>query len=644
MSDGRILIRDAADASWGVIRLVRWPVPLLLAVFLVAVSFYNFLLFHTLAEGFSILVGVLMCVVAWQTNKFTKNDFLMYLANGYCWISMIDLTHALIYKGMGIFPVNTANHATQFWIFARYYQALVLLTAPLFLSRPLSRHVTFVVFALVSVAGYALIMTGNFPAAFVEGQGLTPFKIVSEYVITAVLAASLFHLWSRRHLLGMEMLGLMSLSIVLTMGSELAFTFYVSVYGLSNMVGHVFKFLSFWLIFVSILRTNLITPYEQVKRSEAELRKWGNVFAHAEWGIVVGSADCGRVEMANPAFARERGYRAEEVVGMAIAELYAPEDRADVAGHVACTLAEGHQLFESRHLRKDGSVFPVLVDITAVKDEAGRVLYCVLNVQDITERKRAETELTTRTQALEASNAELEQFAYVASHDLREPLRMVSSYVELLERRYGNALDADAHDFIHFAQDGALRMGKLIEDLLQFSRVGRLSDPPTCLPAADLVERAVGALGVAIRDAGAEIRVADSLPEIVCRGNEVVRLFQNLVGNAVKFHAEERKPVIEISCRRRGQFWQFAVSDNGIGIEPAYFERIFMIFQRLHTRERYEGTGIGLAICKKIVEAHGGSIWVESQCGVGSTFYFTLPVQPAESLRTDVRTAPRRIP
>ena len=224
---------------------------------------------------------------------------------------------------------------------------------------------------------------------------------------------------------------------------------------------------------------------------------------------------------------------------------------------------------------------------------------------------------------LERSNKELEQFAYVASHDLQEPLRMVSSYTELLERRYRDKLDDKGRTFINFAVDGAVRMQRLINDLLEFSRVSTRGKP---MQPVD-VNRVLGAvranLSVAIREAGALV-TNDELPTVMADETQLVQLLQNLVGNAIKFRGGER-PHVHVSARPSASECVFAVRDNGIGIAPDYFERIFVIFQRLHARGEYPGTGIGLAVCRRIVERHGGRIWVESAPGQGSTFYFALP-------------------
>ncbi|HXK30615.1 MAG TPA: GAF domain-containing protein [Candidatus Binatia bacterium] len=225
---------------------------------------------------------------------------------------------------------------------------------------------------------------------------------------------------------------------------------------------------------------------------------------------------------------------------------------------------------------------------------------------------------------LRRSNKELEQFAYVASHDLQEPLRMVAGYTQLLAKRYGDRLDQKAKEYIGFAVDGARRMQGLIEDLLTYSRVGSKEKAFAWTDCEAALDRALAGLQVAIEECGATV-THDPLPTVMGDEFQLGQLFQNLIGNAIKYR-NSKAPQVQVSCKQETEQWTFAVKDNGIGIDPQYRERIFQIFQRLHTREEYEGSGIGLAICKKIVERHGGRIWVESEIGKGSTFYFTLPL------------------
>jgi signal transduction histidine kinase len=289
--------------------------------------------------------------------------------------------------------------------------------------------------------------------------------------------------------------------------------------------------------------------------------------------------------------------------------------REGLRARVACPLRLGGHLvgvmavYASRALGED-----VLAAISAAADAIAQGI----------ERKRAEEELALRARELARSNEELERFAYVASHDLQEPLRMVASYTQLLARRYRGKLDADADEFISFAVNGVARMQRLIQDLLAYSRVGKSNAP---LPAIDPGPVFAGCLAnlKAVIEATSAVITADPLPVVRADPGLLGQLLQNLMSNALKFRRKDLAPRLHLSVQRREREWQFSLRDNGIGMEPRYFERIFVLFQRLHTQEDYPGTGIGLALCKKIVERHGGRIWVESTVGQGSTFHFTLP-------------------
>ena len=257
-----------------------------------------------------------------------------------------------------------------------------------------------------------------------------------------------------------------------------------------------------------------------------------------------------------------------------------------------------------------------------IEDTAGRAHKLLYVAQDITHRQQAEQQLTASNSELLKSNQELEQFAYVASHDLREPLRMVTSFTQLLAQRYRDRLDDEADTIIGFAVDGAKRMEVLIEDLLLYSRVGKNGKPPKVIDCNLILQKALSNLQLLIQENNATV-IVRSLPCIVGDESQLIQLFQNLIDNAITYRSKS-DPLIEIDAGPRGQEWLFTVKDNGIGIDPKHSHRIFEVFQRLHPKEKYSGTGVGLAICKKIVERHGGNIWVESEVGVGSIFRLTL--------------------
>ena len=255
-----------------------------------------------------------------------------------------------------------------------------------------------------------------------------------------------------------------------------------------------------------------------------------------------------------------------------------------------------------------------------VKDREPMIL---ISIYDITERKIAEEKIKTNSEELAKSNADLKQFAYAASHDLREPLRMITTFLQLLELRYKDQLDKDANEFISFAVDGAKRLDAMILDLLEYSRVAQYEIKITDVNLEEIINRSIANISVLIEENEAQITY-DSLPTIQSDKNLMIRLFQNLIENSIKYN-KKIYPKIHISAKKEPNQYIINIEDNGIGIDPQHLEQIFTIFKRLHTHEEYEGTGIGLALAQRIVHQHGGEIWAESEPGKGSTFHFTIP-------------------
>lgn len=332
----------------------------------------------------------------------------------------------------------------------------------------------------------------------------------------------------------------------------------------------------------------------------------------------------------SPSVERLRGFTVEEVQAQSIEEIMTAESLKEITQMLPVRIGRMQAGDSSAAVMtneieqpcKNGST--VWTEVVSTLRETGENTFQVIGVsRDISERKRIEMELQQTAEELARSNAELQQFASVASHDLQEPLRVVSGMVQLLERRYHDQLDERAIDYIHRAVDASERMANLINDLLAFSRVGSRGKPFEPVDCQDALRLAMDNLAVAVEESGARV-TADALPVVQADASQLVQVFQNLIGNAIKFCGEQ-PPIIHIGAALINAEWQISVSDNGIGIEPRYFERIFTIFQRLHLRTEYPGSGIGLAICKKIVERHRGRIWVESEPGQGTTFIFTFP-------------------
>lgn len=334
----------------------------------------------------------------------------------------------------------------------------------------------------------------------------------------------------------------------------------------------------------------------------------------------------GRITLVNAQAEKWFGYPREELLGQPV-EIFVPERFRSVhPGHrhgfaakpEARPMGAGRDLFGRR---KDGTEFPIEIGLNPIPTKRGTMV--LASIVDITERKRSENALAAGAAELRRSNKDLEQFAYMASHDLQEPLRMITSFLNLLERRVAEQLDDAAKEYITFAVDGSRRMQALINDLLAYSRAGSKGIQLKAINAREPLERALAVLKQTIEESNASV-TSDDMPTVMADASQLTQVFQNLIGNALKFHRDNVPPQVTIGAKRQDHQWLFWVKDNGVGMAPEDTSRIFEVFQRVHERSKFPGTGIGLAICRKMVERHGGRIWVEAQPDQGATFFFTL--------------------
>jgi two-component system, chemotaxis family, sensor kinase Cph1 len=363
---------------------------------------------------------------------------------------------------------------------------------------------------------------------------------------------------------------------------------------------------------------------EKLRQSEAELKEAQRVAHVGSWHLVPETGTINWTEEIFQIFGVDPKLPApmyEQLKG-----LLTPESWAQMDAAIAMTRQTGKPYeIELEVVRPDASRRWIMARGEALRDPGGEVVALRGICQDITERKQAEEELARRAEELARSNAELQQFAYVASHDLQEPLRMVASFTQLLAQRYEGKLGADADEFIGYAVGGARRMQVLVNDLLAYSRVGTRGKEFAGVDCEKVMETVLANLQKALEESGGQV-THDPLPTVQGDETQLGQVLQNLVGNALKFHGSE-PPRVHVSAQQIKGEWRFTVHDNGIGIDPQHAERIFLLFQRLHTLAEYPGTGMGLAITKKIVERHGGRVWVESEPGKGSSFYFSIPMK-----------------
>ena len=362
----------------------------------------------------------------------------------------------------------------------------------------------------------------------------------------------------------------------------------------------------------------------ELRESEERIRSIVDTAADA----IITIDEKGSIESFNPAAERMFDRTTKEVMGENIKMLMPSPFQEEHDTYLANYLRTGKAKIigmgrEVKGQRKNGTRFPIDLSVSEMRLDTRRLFTGI--ARDVTERKRAEDILHHHTEELKRSNADLEQFASAASHDLQEPLRTVSSFSQLLAKRYKGTLGKDADEFITYISEGACRMQAPIQDLLTYSRLSTQWKPLKSVEVSKVVEHAAHNLRIAIEESQAKVS-QNSLPVVHGDPTQLAQLFQNLIGNAIKFR-DKKPPRIHIRAESNRHFCTLAVKDNGIGIDPKFGDRIFAIFQRLHTRDSYDGTGIGLALCKKIVERHGGRIWMESQPREGTTFYFTLPLE-----------------
>lgn len=641
------MVGEWGDGMSFLARHVNGILFLLFLVGMATLSHINYLLFHLIAETFSIVIAAGIFMFAWNSRRILENHYLIFLGISCAYVAGIDLVHTAAYSGMGIFPQHDSNLPTQLWIIARYIQALSFLAAPFFLGRSLRLFGIFASYGVITSVLLILVFEGKFPDCYVEGEGLTTFKTVSEYLISLIYLGAAFLLIRDRRYFSSNVLHWLLASLGAAIVSELAFTLYIDVYGIFNAAGHLLKIVSFYLIYKAVIETGLTKPFELLFRDLKQSEKNYQELVQKTRSLILRLDSEGKITFVNEYALKFFGYSREELIGKpAVGTILPFRDswNQDLGEMLEKILKNPHEFYrnENENILKDGRRVWIAWSNEPLMDELGhfRELLCV--GADITELRQArdvlqhtneelERRVQERTAELVRSNEELQQFAYISSHDLQEPLRMISLYVKQLELKYKDQLDEMANEYIHFAVEGATRMHAMVKNILEYSQIraeGREFEP---VDMSKVLAQALQNLKVPLETTQAKVSY-DPLPVVMGDRLQLVRVLENLLDNALKFRSQ-KTPEIHLSASQSESEWIFSVRDNGIGIAREYQERIFKIFKRLHTRERYPGTGIGLSLVKRIVERHGGRVYVESTLGEGSTFYFTIPIRENEPAR-----------
>ncbi len=586
-----------------------------IAFVLYLTSFFNYLLFHSLVELFSIVIGFSIFVITWISRRMIDNNYLRFIGIASLFISIIDLIHTLGYAGMGVFSGSGGNLSTKLWISARSVQAISLLIAPLLIRRKINNASLFISYTVVTSFLLGSIFIWNvFPISYIDGVGLTLFKVNSEYIICIILLGSLSLLVRKRKEFSSNVYRLLITSIILTIGSELAFTFYISVFGLFNTIGHFFKLIEFYLIYKAIIQIAITRPYNLIfrnlKQSEEKLR---SIFTSSSNAITVTDLN-GNIIECNQETLDLHGFSSkEEVLGINAFTFLAKKDKVRAMENMKRTLQKGQvKDVEYALITRDGREFPAEISVSVIKDHSGNPTSLVTITKDITERKRMEKQLI-----LSERLTAIGKLSSTIAHELRNPLGVINNSSYFLNMKLKNIADEKVLKHLKIITKKVDSANIIISDLLDFASKREPTLKETNINF--IIKNAISS--VIIPEKIEVITKLEEIPLMLLDGEQIQRVFQNMILNAVQAMPEGGK--LTIKTVKHENSVKIVIKDTGIGIPE---ENISKLFNPLFST-KVKGVGLGLTICMQIVEDHGGNITVQSEVSKGSVFTVKIPLR-----------------
>ncbi|MDF2592834.1 MAG: histidine kinase [Clostridia bacterium] len=643
--------------------LIRFLINVLIWALIISIAltigYFSRLTFHTIAELFTIIVAFSAFIIVLNTFTISQNSYLTFLGIGFGFVSIFEIIHVLTYAGTDIFMLNNANIYSLAAVLPRLFQSVIILVSFLFINKKIKIALSVTTYCLISIILLSgILFFGNSIGAFIDHVGFLVLYKSLEITAAMLFLVALIALIINRKKMKFRIFKYMLFSLLASVMADALLVIDANMNSMVNVSSHILKFIAFFCIYKAVIQNTLRNPVDSmffeldmVKNELAEknyevsknnellkhdiddlhaveklLRKskaWSrSIFEGSTVGIALLNTNSVVIEV-NPALERILGYSANEIKNIGISNITHIED-IENDSRLFDDLIEGtidSYKIEKRYIRKDNKVIWANAMLSYIQNVGEDFQFIIAMIEDITQQKENEERQQQLVARLEETNKELDNFAYIVSHDLKAPLRGIGSLANWLLADYKDKLDEEGADIINLLVNRVERMKNFIDGILQYSRVTRVKENYVEIHMDKLIKDVIELLAP---PENIKIIVNSEMPIIMGEVIYIEQIYQNLISNAIKFMDKPQGEII-ISCRSKEDLWEFSVSDNGTGIDEKYFNKIFMIFQTLQPRDKFESTGIGLSIVKKIVETSGGKIWLESKLTKGTTFYFTLP-------------------